>query len=119
MGLMQPGSVSLGSVSLQGMEPEQKAGSMIELLARHGKYRNREKHKLPYEPGYPLGTDEISALVKEFFRNVGGFLTESYCVLRYGACKGLEELFYFVLVYGVWQGRMEIKEMPEDRLYCP
>lgn len=46
-------------------------------------------------------------------------MTESYCVLRYGACKGLEELFYFVLVYGVWQGRMEIKEMPEDRLYCP
>lgn len=70
---MQPKSVSVGSVSLKDMTPEQKADGMIEMLIRHGKYRNREKNKLPYEPGYPLNTEEISGPVKEFLERWGDF----------------------------------------------
>lgn len=60
--LKQPLPVSLGAVSLEGMEPKEKAKQIIEALKRH--------------------------------EQCSSFLTETYCVLRYGVQKKSERVLY-------------------------
>ena len=95
--LMQPECVPLDSVSLEGMDTIQKAENIVKALVSYGTFQSKNKTLLPYEPAFLWKKEESIKPVKEFFRNTGGFVTESYCVLRYGKEKKREELFYFAV----------------------
>ena len=95
--LLQPERISLGSVSLEGMDAIQKAENIVKAIISYGTFQSKNEALLPYEPAFPWKKEEIIEPVKEFFRNIGGFVTESYCILKYGKEKKREELFYFAV----------------------
>lgn len=84
-----PRPVLLESVSLEGMDNEQKAIHIIESLIHYGTYR--KGGGLPNEPG------DLWEAARKFFREIGGLITESYCVLRYGTERTRKGVFYLAV----------------------
>lgn len=110
--LYKPGPVSLGKVSLSGMEKEEKAVKILEALRRREEYRRREKE---WDSSVPVG--EVPAFcetkysgVMDFFQKEGSFLTESYCVLRFGPEKKNERVLYC----GIYPYAFQAKEHNPD-----
>ena len=92
-GLRQPQPVSIGVLSLEGMDNLEKGEKIIEALKQHVIY-NRENTELPsFVPGVQWEMEQ-NEKVRVFFEKDGIFLTESYCVLRYGPDKRNERVFY-------------------------
>lgn len=104
-GLKRPVPVLLESVSLEGLENVEKAEKILDALKQNAKNRGEKQGLLPYAPGYPWeekdtgrrkkvsklqasenkSAEENGTLLQRFYRRYGGFLAESYCVLRFGA----------------------------------
>lgn len=93
--LVQPGPVSIGSVSFNDMTDVQKAENIVELLVRQGKCGGRNENTLSYEAWWKK--EEMPEPANEFLTGMCGCLTENYCILYYGAQKKIKELFYFAL----------------------
>lgn len=87
----QPLPISLAVHSLEGMNKKKKAKIILKFLKRHETYR-RNTDFSPYIPTY--SKEETLDSVTKFFQKEDGFLTESYCVLRYGSEKKQERIFY-------------------------
>lgn len=105
--LHKPQPVSLGTVSLSGMEKEEKAVKILEALRRREEYRRREKE---WDSSVPVG--DVPAFcekkcpgVMDFFQKEGSFLTESYCVLRFGPEKNNERVLYCGIYPYAFQAR--------------
>lgn len=110
--LQKPQPQSLATISLEGMENGEKAEKIIEALKQHEEYRRREQDwsvcmqkasrmeahirepEGTNEPGYPWNQAESASALHDFFQKEGSFLTESYCVLRFGSDKKRERVFY-------------------------
>ncbi len=91
--LYRPQPVSITSVSLEGMDNEKKAEIIFESLKQYVQYRNNNE-TIEIKSLYPWNKDEISPALKKFLINEGRYLTESYCVLRFGDEKLNERVFY-------------------------
>lgn len=94
------------SVSLEGMENEEKAEKIIEALRQREEYRRRGQS---WEP-YPWKQAEVTSALEDFFHKEGGFLTESYCLLHFGP----EEKNRRVLYCGIVPYTVGINELDSD-----
>ena len=94
--LRQPKPVLLASYSLEGMENKEKMRRIIDALKEQEQYRKAAKRMLPYVPGWPWSSEEITPAVRKFFAEDGGWMTESYVLLQMGSRKKpcFERIFY-------------------------
>ncbi len=97
-GMKHPVPVLRSQVSLEGLENEQKAEKILEALKQDARYHKQDSSLLPYAPGYPWKEEDTgrkksgeenadeeasSTVLQRFYRQHGGFLSESYCVLHF------------------------------------
>ncbi len=91
--LRQPKPVSIGAISLEGMDNEKKAEEILEALKMHMRYKEKKEELCAIVPGEQWSMEDSKEL-SDFFKKEGRYLTESYCVLRYGEDKRNERVFY-------------------------
>lgn len=80
--LQRPRPVSLNRISVEGLGNEEKAAKILEALRQYEEYRRRDRE---WDAGSGAGG---------FFEKEGSFLTESYCILRFGPEKKKERMLY-------------------------
>lgn len=102
--LQKPRPVPLNRIPVEGLGNEEKAAKILEALRQYEEYRRRDGE-------WAAGSqDEAGMGVKGFFEREGSFLTESYCIVRFGPEKTKERVLYC----GIFPYAFEAKDHNRD-----
>lgn len=111
--LEPPAPVSLGTVSLEGLTPKEKAEQIIKALKRpEASVREAQRARLYHEKNAPEAAEK-------FWQTDGQYLTESYCVLHYGEDSSARRVLYCAMApYGTDLAQRSAESQKQYEFNC-